>query len=224
MKRIVLGGACVAGLTAILLSTRLVAGLLMGFLQTSPALTPAQLREFSGREHMAIVVLSAGQRTYAPEYGGVSLDDLALERVRYGATVARATGLPLLVTGGIPEEGKPSHAEVMAKVLIDDYGLKAAWLEPRSRNTAENAIFSAAILKQAGVDHILLVTHAWHMPRSLMAFRANGLMVTPAPTAFYKPGEFEWDQLMPHARTLRASYFAIHEMIGIPWYSIRYGY
>lgn len=224
MKRIALGAVCVASLAAMLLSTRVVAGLLMGWLQTSPALTPTQLHEFVGREHMAIVVLAAGQRSYAPEYGGPSLDDLALERVRYAAAVARATGLPLLVSGGIPRAGNPSHAEIMAKVLADDYGLKTMWLEPRSSNTAENAIFSASILKQAGIDHILLVTHAWHMPRSMAAFRANGLMVTPAPTAFYEPGEFEWDQLVPAARTLRSSYFAIHEMIGIPWYSLRYGY
>ena len=52
-------------------------------------------------EHpMAIVILGGGVRRHAAEYGGDTLGQLTLERVRYGARVARLTGLPVLVSGG----------------------------------------------------------------------------------------------------------------------------
>ena len=61
---------------------------LMRAVQTPP--TPeAELRHSDAE---AIVVLSAGYQRYAPEYGGETIDDLTLARLRYAAHLARATG------------------------------------------------------------------------------------------------------------------------------------
>jgi Uncharacterized conserved protein len=49
----------------------------------------------------AIVILGGGTRPYAAEYGGATLGSITLERVRYGAQLARASGLPILVSGGL---------------------------------------------------------------------------------------------------------------------------
>ena len=57
----------------------------------------------------AIVILGGGTRRRAPEYGGDTLGRLTLERVRYGAEVARRTGLPMLVTGGQHPECRPAR-------------------------------------------------------------------------------------------------------------------
>jgi len=46
----------------------------------------------------AIVILGGGTRRDAPDYGGDTLGTLTLERVRYGARIARLTGLPVLAT------------------------------------------------------------------------------------------------------------------------------
>lgn len=51
-------------------------------------------------EAQAIVILGGGVRRNAAEFGGDTLARLTLERVRYGALVARATRLPVLVSGG----------------------------------------------------------------------------------------------------------------------------
>jgi len=153
------------------------------------------------------------------------VDEVALKRVRYGAALARLTGLPVLVSGGLGSREHPSYAKLMADVLQRDYGIEAKWQEARSINTAENAMFSAAILKEAGIDRVILVTHAWHMRRARASFLANGMAVIPAPTAFYGHVEdFSLLMLAPNARALRMSGFALHEIVGSMWYRVRYGY
>ncbi|WP_341648475.1 YdcF family protein [Thauera humireducens] len=103
--------------------------------------------------------------------------------MRYGARLARTTGLPLLVSGGgIGNE--TAEAVLMKSALEEDFGLTVRWAEARSRDTRENALFSAQILREADVRHVLLVTHAMHMPRAQAAFESAGLIVTPAPTGW----------------------------------------
>ena len=59
-----------------------------------------------------------------------------------------------------------SKADAMATALRDDFGVPVKWTEGKSRNTAENAAFSAALLRPDAVRRVLLVTDAMHMPRS----------------------------------------------------------
>jgi uncharacterized SAM-binding protein YcdF (DUF218 family) len=116
-------------------------------------------------------------------------------------------------------------AELLAATLSQDYGIRSRWLESESTNTAENAIFSSRILKQEGISRIVLVTHAWHLQRARAAFMANGMSVTPAPTAFYRPVRRTFlDRLIPSISALRMSGYAVHESLGIAWYAFRYGY
>jgi uncharacterized SAM-binding protein YcdF (DUF218 family) len=208
-----------------LLSSPIVAKLLMEELEIYPPISRSDLAAASRGPNTAIVILAAGRRTYAPEYGRETLDALSLERVRYGALIAKRTGLPVLVSGGLGEPGQPALADLMAVVLRDDYGVKVKWRERQSENTAENAIFSSRILKNEHVARILLVTHAWHMRRSRAAFLANGLSVIPAPTAFYRPrfNDF-WEAAVPSFAALRMSGYAVHEIVGQWWYALRYGY
>jgi uncharacterized SAM-binding protein YcdF (DUF218 family) len=185
---------------------------------------PIELSRWSqlASDSSAIVILSAGRRSYAPEFGGETVDALTLERVRYGAYVARQTNLPILVSGGL---GPISLAELMTKALRTDYAITPRWEEKESRNTAENAIFSAAILRQSGIRRIILVTHAWHMKRAVAAFIGNGMAITPAPTSFYLPvATGFWSAITPNVSTLRMSGYGIHETLGYIWYKVRYGY
>ena len=216
------GVLVVAALLLATLSVPVVTGMLMDRLQTIPPIAPADLVAAAGdRAHCAIVILSAGRRHEAPEFGGETVDAVSLERLRYGALVARQTGLPVLVSGGLASPDEAALARLMAEELKQDYGIDARWLEDRSANTMENARFSAAILHQAGIERILLVTHAWHMRRSLGAFGRLGLTVVPAPTAFYTPPP-SVARLLPSMTALRMSFYALHELIGQVWYAIRY--
>jgi uncharacterized SAM-binding protein YcdF (DUF218 family) len=191
---------------------------LIGLLQTEPALTTAAAKA-SGAQ--AIVVLSADQTGFAADYGGETAGNLTIERLRRGARLQRETGLPVLVSGGLLPRHRRSLADAMREALEVDFAVPVRWLEDRSRTTAENAAYSAAILKPAGIKRVLLVTSAWHMPRALLAFRAAGLDPVAAPTGFVSAGQpFAWEDLvaMPHA--LQLSTWAVHEMLGYVWYRL----
>lgn len=176
------------------------------------------LDEAAARSAQAIVVLGAGRRTHAPEFGGETVNRLALERLRYAAHLARSRGLPVLVSGGAPRGDTP-EALLMQRTLAQDYGVRARWVESASRDTRENARFSAVHLEAAGVRRILLVTHAMHMTRAREAFEAAGLQVVPAPTGWLGGGDAETgaDQALvelPSQNTAYAGWFALHELLG----------
>jgi uncharacterized SAM-binding protein YcdF (DUF218 family) len=215
-----------AGVACLILSMPAVSDALIDGLQVFPALTPAEIRAMGSGPPTAIVILSAGRRIYAPEFGGQTVDEITLERVRYGAKLARETHLPVLVSGGSPQRESVPLAKLMADLLRTDYGIDAKWQESRSVNTAENAIYSAEILKRAGIQRVVLVTHAWHMKRAYAAFVANRMTVVAAPTAFYgRPATRSWTYYVePSMRAFRDAGYAIHEIAGGYWYALRYGY
>jgi len=136
----------------------------------------------------AIVVLGGG--TEAPQYPRPAVElNGAGDRLLYAARLyhqGRADHI-LLSGGNITwlNASATTTADDMASVIVQ-LGVPqgALWLQEDSRNTYEDAYYSACILKEKGVAHILLVTSAAHMPRSVALFEHQGLQVTPAPTDF----------------------------------------
>jgi uncharacterized SAM-binding protein YcdF (DUF218 family) len=227
LKRTTLAAVFGIAALAVLLSMPVVSNEFIDRLQVFPPVAQSELRAATAGPPSAIVILAAGRRGYAPEFGGETVDGLSLERLRYGALLARQTQLPVLVSGGMgrPSVNIPPLAQLMNETLLRDYGIKAKWIEARSRNTAENAIFASSMLKAATISRIVLVTHAWHMPRARAAFVANGMSVIPAPTAFYRSKqESVWFEVIPSMTAIRMSGYAVHEFIGRAWYAVRYGY
>ena len=120
---------------------------------------------------------------------------------------------------------------MMSRVLQDDFRVAVRWREDRSLNTYENAAFSADILRRAGVPSALLVTHCRDLARALWSFYAVGYPVTPAMCsprqAGYERPDDETQPLragsfFPQVPALLTSYRALHELIGLAWYSYRY--
>jgi uncharacterized SAM-binding protein YcdF (DUF218 family) len=146
-----------------------------------------------------------------------------LERLRRAARLQRETGLPLLVSGGKLPDFTLSHAAAMAQALEVDLRVPVRWREELSRTTAENAVYSARLLKADGIGRVLLVTTAWHMPRALQAFRAAGLDPIAAPTGFAGPANWYWENMLPSAARLQASTWACHEILGRLWYQLANG-
>lgn len=171
---------------------------------------PLDFSRISGAQ--AIVILGGGVRRNAVEYGGDTVGRLTLDRVRYGALVARSTGLPILATGGVVFLGAP-EAALMKRTLEEEFQVAVRWTEVVSRNTRGNAIESAKVLQAAGIRSVILVGHSFDMPRALAEFRAAGLEVTPAPTLI-PSGTFEgWVDLMPSLPALQSSYYALYELL-----------
>jgi len=210
----------VSTMTLLLLSLPIVSGKLMQGLEPYPALANDRLATIDAD---AIVVLSGDRDSNAPEFGTGTIGALTLQRVRYASWLQQRTGLPLIVSGGRLPGDNTSVAELMRRVLEDELGAEVSVLEDRSRNTRENARFTAELLQPKGKQKILLVSHAWHLPRAVAAFEEAGIQVTPAPTAFVHRDD---DILLASdfflsANAFRTSYFAIHEYLGQIWYSLR---
>jgi uncharacterized SAM-binding protein YcdF (DUF218 family) len=216
--RIVFYGAVIA---LFVLSTTAGARLFVAPLERLTA--PLQAVHSTGAQ--AIVVLAAGRLRDAPEYGGRDIPDyIALGRLRYAARLQRETRLPVLVTGGngTVEDQEWPKAQAMAVALREDFGVPVRWIEGKSRNTAENADFSADMLRPDAIRRVLLVTDAMHMPRARSAFQQAGFIVVAAPTLFFSHPPLGLSAFLPSAEGLRQSWYAIYELIGIAWYRWRY--
>lgn len=193
--------------TLFVLSMPIVAALLVRSLDASP---PLDLEVAKGAQ--AVVILGGGTRRGAPEYGGDTLGRLTLERVRYGARVARQTGLPVLVSGG-SVSGDETEAKLMREALANEYGVDVRWAEDRSRTTHENAVESAAILRAAGVRRVVLVAHSFDMPRATSEFASQGIETIAAPTGIVTLRVDSPLDFLPSVMGIEGSYYALYEML-----------
>jgi uncharacterized SAM-binding protein YcdF (DUF218 family) len=182
-----------------------------------------------------IVVLGGGTQPKSQPRPIVEING-AGDRLFYAASLYHQEFADhLLLSGGkIPwysngTSTEASPAEEMA-VLLEMLGVPptAIWLEPDSLNTYENAVNSQRILHEKGIESIILVTSAIHMPRSVKLFEAQGLNVTPAPVDYYVTQE-DWTgslpqqimRIFPSAGNLALTTRALKEYFGILFYNLR---
>ncbi|MEM7308227.1 MAG: YdcF family protein [Planctomycetota bacterium] len=202
-----------------LLSTPLVATALLKSLEWDAPRDPRAGADGA----QAIVVLGAGLEPYAPEYAGATPGALSVERARYGAFLARRLRLPVLVTGGALDPRAPALGPLLKKTLTADFGIEdVRWVDSAAGNTWENAVRAAELLAPEGIGRVVLVTHAWHLPRARYAFETAGLEVVAAPTGFRPSPRPLLGDFLPSTRGLRQSTLALHEWLGLLWYRLRY--
>jgi len=95
-------------------------------------------------------------------------------------------------------------------------------IEDRSRNTRENAVESARILRERGWPRALLVTSAFHMPRALGCFRAVGLDVDTLAVDLRSDNTPKTlADLLPRTKSLHTSAAALRELAGRVIYRLR---
>lgn len=213
-------GGLLAAAAAVLLylsSITPVAALLLRPLQGDyPPLEPAKA---SGARY--VVVLGAGVVPRSPAAGGgPALGPASLKRLVYGEELARRTGLPLILSGGIV----PSHPSTQSEAEVAKRTLRAlgepvarVLLEVESRNTWENARNVERIYHPGKV---ILVTSAYHMPRSALAFNRNHIQVVPAPTDYLATGTTNLYSYFPDASALRDTAIALKEYLGYLYYRL----
>ena len=197
-----------------LLSIPVVANALQRALVASP---PLNLAEAASAQ--AIVILGGGIRRGAVEYGGDTLGRLTLERVRYGARVARLMNLPVLVAGG-SVYGGATEASLMRSALEDEFGVPVTWAEAHSRTTHENARFSSQMLRDAGVERVVLVAHSFDMSRAKAEFEQFGIAVVAAPTGLPARDLDGPLDLLPSIAGLQGSYYALYELLANAVYKL----
>jgi uncharacterized SAM-binding protein YcdF (DUF218 family) len=145
------------------------------------------------------------------------------ERIVQAATLAkRYPNARVIYTGGSGSLFPTVSTEALeARRVLTDLGVDAArvTLEDKSRNTEENARFTAALIRPKPSQRWLLVTSAYHMPRSMGVFEKAGFNVIAYPVAFRTVGRghpLSWD--FDPARNLLTFEIAAREWIGLAAY------
>lgn len=214
-RRLAIGLVGCSSLLLLVLSLPLVSHALMKPLEIHPPLDTTQLQP-----DQVLVVLGGGREYTGAEYGWDDApSEATISRLNYAAYLHRVSGLPLLVTGGRVHDEAESEAELMARLLETSFGIKTRWQEEQSRTTHENALFSAEILKQQGINEVVLISHAWHLARAVPIFEAQGLKVVPAPLQFSSPPSHGLIRWIPRSYHLNKSTQALHEWLGRMVYS-----
>lgn len=186
-----------------MLSTPVVADALTRLAERYPALDLTRpLRA------QAVVILAGAAARTAPEYGGPAAGLELLERVSYGAYVARRSGLPVLVSG------RADEALAMRATLARDFGISARWVNGGSRDTFDDAQLSARLLRADGITQIVLVTSSIHEWRAAQEFLSAGLAVEPAPVHVWAPHPRGPRDYLPDPLALLAAAEAMHELLG----------
>ena len=193
-------------------------------LENQPALKQIEWPNLAQRAQ-AIVVLGGGREPADSAWTTDQPSLLASQRLRYASRLAKASNLPILVSGGLHFDRPPSEARIMAEALRQDFGIQTRWLEERSRTTWENALFTAELLHATNqeVRKIVLVTDAWHMQRARWSFEQAGFTVIPAPQGFYSAHQRKplggW---LPESRAFWQNTQLLNELLGLWLYKLVY--
>ena len=173
-----------------------------------------------------IVLLGGGTMADVPMPEGWrgQVGDVPAQRLIGAYALHRRTGWPILVSGGEVFRGDGTEAVVMQAILVS-LGMSPdkIIMEPRSLNTAENAKLSAEIMRLRGYKRPVLVTSAFHMPRSLAEFKQAGVTAEPYPVGYYTSRRDYWNALswVPSAAAMRGTGLALKEYMGLAVLRVR---
>lgn len=131
----------------------------------------------------------------------------------------RATGLPVLISGGGMFRDNGIEADIAQREFIG-MGMDPSLIykEGRSRNTVENVRFSRLICEEQGWHHPIVLVVALQAPRTAMIFAREGMDVTIYPTHYRQNPEWHFQPVLdvvPSADFLADSSAALREYMGI---------
>lgn len=172
-----------------------------------------------------IVVLGGGVETETSlARGQITVNDAGEREIALADLARRYPAARLVFSGGSGSvrDGTVSEAEVVSR-FADTLGLPRdrLILEQRSRNTRENAAFSAEIVQPKPGERWLLATSAWHMPRAIGCFRKAGFVVTAYPVDYRTAGPRDARRLNSFASEgLQEFDTAVKEWVGLVAYKL----
>ncbi|GAC1625005.1 MAG: YdcF family protein [Nevskia sp.] len=157
-------------------------------------------------------------------HGEVNLNDAAERMTAFVALARRYPEARLVWSGGSGYAlgaAATQSESVPAQALFESLGVEASRVvyERASRNTWENAVFSKRLVEPRPGETWLLVTSAWHMPRSVGIFRRIGWPVLPYPVDYLEVDPAAWGRFEA-SRELYAITVAIKEWLGLASYRL----
>ena len=168
----------------------------------------------------AIVVLAGSGDPAHPELPVQIPGPGSYARCRYAAWLYQNwRAVPVVVSGGTHRKDRLPVATIMARVVrVEGVPAESIFEEQTSRNTKENAVYTAEILRKMGIREIALVVDADSMLRAELCFRKEGITVIPAPIGFRSVGSVS---LLPSWGAIRGNEVTLHEVLGLAWYKVR---
>jgi uncharacterized SAM-binding protein YcdF (DUF218 family) len=173
-----------------------------------------------------IVVLGGSIDPELSEAHGVTVFKGSVDRIVAAATLAhRYPNARIVFSGGsanLVSDDSAKEADYAVSVF-ERLGIakNRLTMERRSRNTQENAEFSKALVAPKAGERWLLVTSAFHMPRSVGVFRKAGFAVEPYPADWRTGGRMDRLGLPTFASEgLDHTDSALREWIGLAAYRI----
>ncbi|MCD0415914.1 YdcF family protein [Rubrivivax sp. JA1024] len=179
----------------------------------------------TGRAPDGIIVLGGAINSEVSAARNALELDASAERVFAALDLARRYPQARIVySGGSGNLIQRSAAEApIAGELLKRFGIAAdrVVLEDKSRTTAENAVYTRALVSPKPGELWLLVTSSFHMPRSMIAFRDAGFDVVAYPVDWRTRGPE--DMALPFstlASGLARTDVAVHEWAGLLAYRL----
>ena len=190
----------------------------------------------AGQKADAIVLLGGATEPNTPPRTMVEMNS-AGDRVTYAFKLWQENTAPvILLSGGnidfLSETSSTPAANMAALLELMGVPPEALLLQDKSENTEQDALYSCQLIQEKGYKNVLLVTSAFHMPRSMLLFEAQGCRVIPAPTD-YSVTEAGWQKLwhptaeefilnlIPQYPNLSTVTKVMKEHIGILYYRLR---
>ena len=175
------------------------------------------------RTYDAYVVLGGGINENAPDLNGEGqLTSESLPRAVDAFRLYKIEKKPIILSGG-RVYGKKPEAEIAKKFLISlGVDEKDIIIEENSRDTYENALLVKEMLKNKGLEKIVLITSAFHMKRSVQLFKRHFSYILPYPTG-YRTSRTDYNVIsyMPNGENIAYVAYSIKEYIGILFYKIK---
>jgi uncharacterized SAM-binding protein YcdF (DUF218 family) len=173
-----------------------------------------------------IILLGGGVYDKVPDLSGIGApsEDM-LGRIITAVRLQKKLDVHVIISGGIVFKGREAEAPIVKRFLTD-LGVpdKKVIIEDKSRDTIENARYTAEICKRFRYKRPLLVTSAYHMQRSVLSFKKVNMDVIPFPANFktWKNKKYRWEYYLPDAHDLRWTSIAMHEYLGLLFYKVAY--
>jgi uncharacterized SAM-binding protein YcdF (DUF218 family) len=170
-----------------------------------------------------IVVLTSDEDPETTGYRTQPVLKNSAQRYLYLIRLAeRYPGKPIIITGNTWAK-RMAHDVATKDVILaalqgSGINTEVIRFEEKSRNTRENALFTKELVNPKEGSNWLLVTSAFHMPRSILCFEGVGWQVKPTPSDYFTKGNYPLKIIMNLSEQARYLSLAMHEYYGLATY------
>jgi len=207
----------------ILLSISFLVLVLIGYSPFSNALIKPLENQYASYKNIDsslnyVLVLGSGHVTNENISEVSQLSSSALMRINEGIRIYRQLENAKIIFSGYAGDDKVTPHAFIARDVAISLGVPKD--DILTQENAKDTIEEAKTLKKTiANEKFILVTSAFHMPRSMKIFKNENLNPIAAPTDFLSKEDGKYLR-EPRAKEIRKTEVAMHEYIGTFWYMI----